>query len=59
MRYRTKQRILNRENQMAEKHLNKYSTFLVIKKMQFKMTQRLYLIPIRVAKIKNSSDSTC
>jgi hypothetical protein len=37
---------------MAEKHLNKCSKFLVICKIQIKMTLRFHLIPIRMAKIK-------
>jgi hypothetical protein len=44
---------------MAKKHLNKCPTSLVIREMQIKMTLRFHLIPIRMAKIKNSSDSTC
>ena len=44
---------------MAEKHLQKCSKSLVIMKMQIKMTPRFYLIPIIMAKIKNSGDSTC
>ena len=41
---------------MAEKHLKKCSTSLVIRKMKIKMTLRLYLTPVRMAKIKNSGD---
>ena len=44
---------------MAEKHLKKCSTFLVIREMQIKMTLRFHLTPIRMAKIKNSGDSRC
>jgi hypothetical protein len=44
---------------MAEKHLKKYSTSLVIREMQIKMTLRFYLTPVRMAKIKNSVDSRC
>jgi hypothetical protein len=47
------------ESQMAEKHLKKCSKSLVIRKMQIKITLRFYLTPIRMAKIKNSGDSTC
>jgi hypothetical protein len=47
------------EYQMAEKHLKKCSTSLVIREMQIKTTLRFYLIPIRMAKIKNSGDSRC
>jgi hypothetical protein len=44
---------------MAEKQLKKCPTPLDIRDMQIKMTLRLHLIPIRMAKIKNSSNSTC
>ena len=44
---------------MVEKHLKKCSTSLVIREMQIKTTLRLHLTPVRMAKIKNSSDSTC
>jgi hypothetical protein len=44
---------------MAEKHLKKCSTSLIIREMQIKATLRFYLTPIRMAKIKNSGDSRC
>jgi hypothetical protein len=44
---------------MAEKHLKKWSTSLVIREMQIKITLRFHLTPIRMAKIKNSGDSRC
>jgi hypothetical protein len=44
---------------MAEKHLKKYSKPLVIREMQIKMTLRIHLTPIRMAKIKTSGNSTC
>jgi hypothetical protein len=45
---------------MAEMHLKKSSKSLVIREiMQIKMTLRFHLIPIRMAKIKTSSDNTC
>jgi hypothetical protein len=47
------------ETQMAEKHLKKISTSLVIREMQIKMTLRIYLTPVRMAKVKNSGDSRC
>jgi hypothetical protein len=42
---------------MAKKHLKKCSAFLVIREMQIKTTLRFHLIPVRMAKIKNSVDS--
>jgi hypothetical protein len=46
---------------MAEKHVKKYSTSSVIKKMQIKKTLKFHLTPVRMAKIKkiNAGDSTC
>jgi hypothetical protein len=47
------------EYRMAEKHLKKCSTSLIIREIQIKTTLRFYLTPIRMAKIKNSDDSRC
>jgi hypothetical protein len=44
---------------MAEKHLKKYSTCLIIMEMLIKTTLRFHLTPVRMAKIKNSSDTRC
>ena len=44
---------------MVEKHLNKDSKSLEIREMQIKKTLRFHLTPIKMAKIKNSGDSTC
>jgi len=40
------------ESCMAEKHLRKCSTPLVIRKIEIKTTLRLHLTPVRMAKIK-------
>jgi hypothetical protein len=42
---------------MAEKHLKQCSKSLVIRKLQIKMTLRVYLTPIRMAEIKISGGS--
>ena len=44
---------------MAEKHLKKCSTSLVIREMQIKTTLRFHLTSVRMAKIKNLGDSRC
>jgi hypothetical protein len=44
---------------MAEKHLKKCTTSLIIREMQIKTTLRFYLTPVRMAKIKNAGDSRC
>ena len=42
---------------MVEKNLKKSSTFLVMREMKIKKTLRFHLVPVRMAKIKNSVDS--
>jgi hypothetical protein len=44
---------------MVKKHLKKCSTSLIIREIQIKITLRLYLTLVRMAKIKNTGDSRC
>jgi hypothetical protein len=44
---------------MAEKHLKKCSTSLIIREMQINTTLRFHLTPARKTKVKNSADSRC
>jgi hypothetical protein len=44
---------------MAEKHLKRCSSSLIIREMQIKTTLRFHLTPVRRVKIKNSCDSKC
>jgi hypothetical protein len=47
------------EIQMAKKHTKKCSPSLAIKKMQIKTTLRFYFTSVRIAVIKNTTNSRC
>jgi hypothetical protein len=51
--------LLKEEIQMAKTHRKKCSLYLAIKEMQFKITLRFHLTPVRISIIKNTTNNMC